>query len=105
MMALEINSATTDDGIEITVAGTVDLYSAPQLRSALLDAVPAGQQRVVVNLDGVTYMDSSGVAVLVEGLRSARTNDINFVLSHPSSSVMKVLELAKLDQIFEIDSQ
>jgi anti-sigma B factor antagonist len=105
MMALEINSATTDGGIEITVAGTVDLYSAPQLRSALLESVPAEQQRIVVNLDGVTYMDSSGVAVLVEGLRSARTNDTAFVLSHPSSSVMKVLELAKLDQIFEIEGQ
>jgi anti-sigma B factor antagonist len=104
-MALEINSATTDGGIEITVEGTVDLYSAPQLRSALLESVSAGGRRVVVNLDGVTYMDSSGVAVLVEGLRSARTSDMTFVLSRPSSSVMKVLELAKLDQIFEIDGQ
>jgi anti-sigma B factor antagonist len=105
MMALEINSATTDGGIEITVEGTVDLYSAPQLRSALLESVKAAQQRIVVNLVGVIYMDSSGVAVLVEGLRSARTHDTTFVLSNPSSSVMKVLELAKLDQIFEIEGQ
>lgn len=104
-MGLDIRTATTDSTTEITVEGTVDLYSAPELRKSILDAVPGAGERVQIDLSGITYMDSSGVAVLVEGLRSARKNDKAFVLHHPARSVMKVLELAKLDAVFEIVAQ
>ncbi len=102
-MAVKISSKTTNGTTEITVAGTVDLYSAPELRSSLLDAVPKAEEDVLVDLSGIDYMDSSGIAVLVEGLRSARSNDTRLVLRAPSRAVMKVLELAKLDQLFEIE--
>ena len=86
----------------ITVEGEVDLYSSPELRTAMLKAVPGPPTGVGSTSAGVTYMDSSGVATLVEGLRSARENGKTFALVAPSPSVMKVLELARLDSIFEV---
>ena len=80
----------------------MDLYSAPKLRTSILAAVPDADTIVSVDLGGVSYMDSSGVAVLVEGLRSAKKHDKQFILNQPSRPVMKVLELAKLDAVFEI---
>jgi len=69
-----------------------------------MDAVPAAAATVAVDLSGVRYMDSSGVATLVEGLRRCRDLDKVFKLVAPSTAVMKVLELAKLDSVFEVSS-
>ena len=101
-MSVEIQTTTIDDEILITVKGEVDLYSSPELRTAILDAVPAAAAEVAVDLSGVDYIDSSGVATLVEGLKSAREHDKKFVLVKPAASVRQVLELARLDSIFEV---
>jgi len=101
---LKIEQTVRGEGTRIVVQGEVDLYTSPELRSALMKAVPAAEARVEVDLSGVEYMDSSGVATLVEGFKSARENSKAFVLFMPSASVMKVLELARLDSVFEIES-
>jgi anti-sigma B factor antagonist len=97
---------TTDTAGETTIVveGDVDLYSSPELRTAVLKAVPKATTGVGIHLGGVSYMDSSGVATLVEGLRSAKEHGKKFALVAPSASVMKVLELARLDSIFEVRS-
>lgn len=99
---MKIETTKNEKGTVIIVEGDVDLYSSPELRSAVLDAVPRAAAGVEVHLGGVTYMDSSGVATLVEGLRSAKGHDIPFTLLEPSTAVMKVLELARLDSIFKV---
>ena len=99
---MRIESKDTADETMIVVEGDIDLYSSPELRSAVLKAVPKATTGVGVHLGGVTYMDSSGVATLVEGLRSAKEHDKTFTLLAPSTAVMKVLELARLDSVFEV---
>ena len=99
---MRIEKATSADETIIRVEGDVDLYSSPELRTAVLKALPKAPQGVGVHLGGVTYMDSSGVATLVEGLRSAKEHGKDFWLLAPSSSVMKVLELARLDSVFVV---
>ncbi len=101
---MKIETTVTADETIIAVEGDIDLYSSPELRTAVLKAVPRATTGVGVHLGGVTYMDSSGVATLVEGLRSAKENGKTFSLVAPSTSVMKVLELARLDSIFEVRS-
>jgi len=101
---VRIEKATSADETIIRVEGDVDLYSSPELRTAVLKALPKAALGVGVHLGGVTYMDSSGVATLVEGLRSAKAHGKNFWLVAPSSSVMKVLELARLDSVFAVRS-
>ena len=99
---MRIETTNTVDETIITIEGDIDLYSSPELRTAVLKAVPKATAGVGIHLGGVSYMDSSGVATLVEGLRSAKENGKTFALVAPSQSVMKVLELARLDSVFEV---
>ena len=101
-MGLTIDTEKTPEGQLITVNGEVDLYSSPELRKVILKTIPSAKGVLEVDLSGVTYIDSSGVATLVEGLRSARENGSGFVLVKPSLAVMQVLELARLDSVFEV---
>ena len=104
-MGLNISLETNGETIRILVEGEVDLYTSPKLRSAIMESVPASSSRVEVDLSAVDYMDSSGVATLVEGFKSSREHKKSFTLVTPSLSVMKVLELAKLDSVFEIQKE
>lgn len=99
---MRIETTNTAGETIIAVEGDIDLYSSPELRAAVLKAVPKAAAGVGIHLGEVSYMDSSGVATLVEGLRSAKENGKSFTLVAPSTSVMKVLELARLDSIFEV---
>lgn len=101
-MGLKIDTEKSPDGLLIKVSGEVDLYSSPELRKVILKSVPSGKGDLAIDLSGVTYIDSSGVATLVEGLRSARENGSGFVLVMPSPAVTQVLELARLDSVFEV---
>jgi anti-sigma B factor antagonist len=66
-----------------------------------LDCV-AKQQAVIVDLSGVSYIDSSGVASLVEAYQTARKGETSFALANVSQAAMRVLELARLDKVFTI---
>ena len=101
-MGLTIDREQQPNGSLIRVVGEVDLYSSPELRKAILKAVPSAEGGLAIDLAGVTYIDSSGVATLVEGLRSAREHGTGFALVSPSPAVMQVLELARLDSVFEV---
>ncbi|MCW8983957.1 MAG: STAS domain-containing protein [Thermoanaerobaculales bacterium] len=101
-MGLTIEQSQSSNGSLIRVVGEVDLYSSPELRKAILKAVPSARGGLEIDLEGVTYIDSSGVATLVEGLRSAREHGTGFALVTPSPAVRQVLELARLDSVFEV---
>jgi anti-sigma B factor antagonist len=103
-MALEIEVQQQDSVCVVHAAGEVDLYSSPQLREAIGKAASASQT-LAVGLEEVSYMDSSGVATLVEGLRACKKRNARFLLLKPSPSVLKVLQLARLDAVFEIQDR
>lgn len=100
-MALDLSQAEQDGHSIVLAKGEIDLYSSPQLRDAILKACKASKGKVGVNLSEVAYMDSSGVATLVEGLQAAG-GPASFLLVAPSQSVMKVLQLSRLDSVFTI---
>jgi len=85
----------------ISFQGDVDLESSPRARSVLLEEVSGGKDVIVV-LSEVTYIDSSGVASLVEAFQKARGRKTIFVLAALSQPVERVLQLAKLDRVFTI---
>ncbi len=63
------------DGIEVvTVAGEIDIYTAPRLRELLIDLAGKGSYQLVVNLDKVGFLDSTGLGVLVGGLKRVRAH-------------------------------
>ena len=102
-MNLEVKREKRGDTCWVAVTGEVDLYSSPELRRALTRAWTSKHSRIEVDLSGVEYMDSSGVATLVEGLRATNGKGTRFVLRGPSPPVKKVLHLSRLDTVFEIE--
>ena len=101
-MPLTIQRTEQGDLLVFHPAGDVDLSSSPDLRKLLLATAKEPHPTIAVNLSVVEYMDSSGVAVLVEGLKACRDCGKAFVLIAPSPPVMKVLQLMKLNAVFEI---
>lgn len=85
----------------VRLKGDVDLQHSPAAREVLLAAVKRGKP-VVVDLSGVSYIDSSGIASLVEGLQQARKSGSTLVLAAVSEGAMRVLHLARLDKVFVI---
>ncbi|NJR44052.1 STAS domain-containing protein [bacterium] len=82
----------------VSVAGEVDLSWSQSLRKAVLDALAAHPQ-VAVELSAVEYIDSSGIAALVEGFQHARGKKQRFGLLAVSKPVHSVLQLARLDRV------
>jgi len=87
--------------VTIYLSGEIDLESSPEARKALLNAV-SRKKPLVVDLGEVTYIDSSGIASLVEAYQKAKNAKLDFVLTHVGDGVMRVLSLARLDQVFPI---
>lgn len=101
-MELEIETMERGGACVVVVDGEVDLNTSPKLRTVLTKQVPGNARAVEVHLQGVPYMDSSGVATLIEGLRAAVSSDAKFALVAPSAAVLKVLKLSRLDSVFTI---
>jgi anti-sigma B factor antagonist len=89
------------DGCIIYATGEIDLSNSHELRKTILAALKTNQ-RVEVDLSGVSYIDSSGIASLVEGLQFAKSQSKIFILSNPSKQVKAIMELARLDKVFTI---
>jgi len=85
----------------VAIAGEVDLSTSPKVRDTLIDCILAGSA-VAVDLSDVAYIDSSGVASLVEAFQNARTLKLGFVLANVGDTPLGVLKLARLDQVFVI---
>lgn len=84
----------------LTVAGEVDVYTSPKLRSALIEAAGEDCSVVVVDMDKVGFIDSSGLGVLVGALRRVREagGDLRVVCSR--ESVIKIFRITGLDKVF-----
>lgn len=96
------SSTRIGNGITIVdVVGQIDLGSSPALRKTLLESLK-GTERVAVNLIAVKYIDSSGIASLLEVLKEARRSNKRFVLFGLTAAVLQVLELTRLTGVFEI---
>jgi anti-sigma B factor antagonist len=85
----------------VSFQGDVDLEYSPKARRVLLDTVEQGRD-VLVDLSGVSYIDSSGVANLVEAFQLSRQNGTGFALVSVNPAALRVLQLARLDKVFTI---
>ncbi|MFA5685137.1 MAG: STAS domain-containing protein [Lysobacteraceae bacterium] len=88
----------------VRLAGEVDMSWSQQVRAAVLDALKRSD-KVAVHLAAVSYIDSSGIAALVEGFQQARGRGQVFVLLEASDAVKAVLRLARLDRVFTLREQ
>jgi anti-anti-sigma factor len=90
------------DTTTLRLAGDVDLNTSPELRGALRQVIARRPRRIVVNLGGVGYMDSSGLATLVEALKRTAEYGGKLHLLGLGPRVRAVFEISQLDRVFSI---
>jgi anti-sigma B factor antagonist len=100
---VQISIRRFDNATILDVSGDIDLSSSPEVRRALLRELRENRiPRVAVNLGQVRYIDSSGVASLVEGLKASRDSGARFILFGLGTIAREVLQLSRLVKVFEI---
>ncbi len=93
-------TTTNQDGFAVVaVAGDVDFNSLPELRTTLLELIEA-RHDVLVDMSAVGYIDSSGIAGLIEAYQSAKSLNTRFGLVGVSGTPLRVLRVARLEKIF-----
>jgi anti-sigma B factor antagonist len=89
----------------IDVRGEVDVHSAPILLEQIQLAIGKRYEVIIINLREVSRMDSAGVAVLIEGINEARKNKIILSLQDVSKPAQQVLEMARVDKLFQVSGK
>lgn len=96
-------TTATDDGVVARLEGEINFQRSPQLRMELMQLIEQRKpRRLVLDMSAVPYMDSSGVATLVEAMQQQRQRSARLVLAAMPDRVKSVFEIARLDMIFTI---
>jgi anti-sigma B factor antagonist len=95
-------SVPAEKQVLIEVGGEVDMVTSPQLRSAVLDQFTAGTELVVLDLDGVTFLGTSGLAVLIEVREAAHAAGRELRIACTARRVLRPLTIAGLIPLFDI---
>ena len=91
------------DGIEVVdVGGEIDISTAPRLRELLIDLVSKGSYQLVVNMDKVEFVDSTGLGVLVGGLKRVRAHDGSLDLVCTREPILRIFRITGLTEVFGI---
>jgi anti-sigma B factor antagonist len=100
-LGLEVDQSRAPYTI-LAVKGEVDVYTAPRLRERLVELATDGHLRVIVDLDGVDFLDSTGLGVLVGGLKRLRSNGGDLELVCTQGRILKVFSITGLTKVFAI---
>jgi len=99
---LSIASADRGDVTVVHVGGEIDVYTAPLLRERLDEHISVGRSHLIVDLEGVSFMDSTGLGVLVGRLKLVRAQNGTLRLVCASERILKVFAITGLDKVFQI---
>jgi anti-sigma B factor antagonist len=91
-----------DSSYVISLAGEVDLYTAPDFKQQLLEVIGQGAKHVVVDFSDTTFIDSTTLGVLVGGVKRLRTNEGQLSLVCSDRNITKIFEITGLDRVFTI---
>ena len=102
-MNFDVKTESVDDSTYvISLAGEVDLYTAPEFKQQLLDVIGKGAKDVVVDFSDTTFIDSTTLGVLVGGVKRLRTQDGQLSLVCSDRNITKIFEITGLDRVFTI---
>ena len=102
-MEFAINSRPVEDGLSIIdLRGEVDAFTAPKLKQEMINQIERGTTRLAINLADVKYLDSTGLGVLIGGLKRTRDKQGELVLVCPNVRIMRIFEITGLSRIFEM---
>lgn len=101
-MELSVTSRQEGGRTVISVRGEIDVYTAPSLRERLNELVASGHYNLVVDMEGVEFLDSTGLGVLVGGLKRVRSHDGTLRLVCVQEKILKVFRITGLTKVFPI---
>lgn len=102
-MSIELQSSQNGNGVAtLLIQGDIDMSSSTEVRTHLTDLFENNQKAIIVDLSKVPYIDSSGIATLVEGLQWSHANNTKFRLTRLAPMVKDVFEIARLLTVFEV---
>lgn len=101
-MELDIKAKIDGDVCSVVLDGEIDVYTAPRLKEELVAAIDGGCANIIVDMEGVGFIDSSGLGVLVSAQRRARERDgvVRIVCSR--ENILKIFRITGLDKVFPI---
>ena len=103
-MDLSLSTRTEGGSTVVAVGGEIDVYTAPKLRETLIDLVSRGEHDLVVDMEGVDFLDSTGLGVLVGGLKRVRAHDGSLRLVCSQERILKIFRITGLTKVFPIHS-
>ena len=103
-MTIDFSVSTRFEGTWaiLDVVGEVDVFTAPKLREQIVQLSDQGHNQVVANLEGVTFLESTGLGVLVGGLKRLKEHDGTLALVCTNRPVLRVLSITGLDSVFPV---
>ena len=101
-MDLSLETRNEGDWTIVSVGGEIDVYTAPKLREALVELVNAGRYQLIVDVEAVDFLDSTGLGVLVGGLKRVRANDGNLRVVCTQERLLKIFRITGLTKVFAI---
>ena len=101
-MELGLDVSKVDSHAVVDVRGEIDVYTAPKLREKLIELVSEGSYDVIVNLEGVDFLDSTGLGVLVGALKRVKAHDGSLSLVCTQDKILKIFKITGLTKVFPI---
>jgi anti-sigma B factor antagonist len=101
---LSLSTRSEGDRVVVEVGGEIDVYTAPRLREQLIDLVSGGSYDIVVDMTKVEFLDSTGLGVLVGGLKRVRAHDGSLRLVCTQERILKIFRITGLTKVFPIHS-
>src|SRR5437899_1608744 len=99
---LDVETTTKDGANVVSLRGEIDVYTAPRLRQTLIDLVEGGATDIVVDMERVDFLDSTGLGVLVGGLKRVKDRDGTMKLVANQDRILKIFDITGLSKVFPI---
>jgi anti-sigma B factor antagonist len=101
-MDLTLENSIAGERMVVAVGGEIDVYTAPKLRERLVELINSGHYHLVINLEGVDFLDSTGLGVLVGALKRVRSHQGSLRLVCTQERLLKIFRITGLAKVFPI---
>jgi anti-sigma B factor antagonist len=101
-MDLEVETGKRGQTDVLTLRGEIDVYTAPRLRQAIIDLVEGGATHIVIDMGAVDFLDSTGLGVLVGGLKRVKVQDGELAIVTSQDKILKIFDITGLNKVFSI---
>lgn len=99
-MDLDVETSNVERGSVVTLRGEIDVYTAPRLREAITELVDDDATNIVLDMQQVDFLDSTGLGVLVGGLKRAKTKDGTLAIVATQQKILKIFDITGLNKVF-----